>query len=520
MIEYQKNGKPAVLNYNVPEPTAYRGRNLIRMDYPESYFKTIKGQPVNVPKTQDVDKYKSVDELIDNGLVAIPPKAVKKSSVFAPVTKTAKTPAATTPVTLSAKAVPMTVVKDQLKLGAIPTLTNTVNGSPKLVFASNPVNVKPGIFLVETYKLSNFLGDYGAGKVINTFSLLPGEKTKISIKSYRSSTVKTTEASSIFDSYTSETEDVFEDAVQSENTDKQMEEDTFNYHVEAEAEASWGWGSASVSGGVSGSTNSSRETFAKNMSSSTNKHANKASAQRDIQVNSTSESTTTEGEESVIERQIENINISRTLNFIFRQMNQEFISILHLVDVKVGFYNGYEDTKMEVPLYDLDTLLNYCIAKPEYIVKIKKDILFALSNIIDYKGQVHADFITKRSFNEDGGTKSEFYAVNRKKQSIYDANNLPVEGIILNADKNVLRTDGVIVEALLGMSEALGDISRTEKEEYIKLKVKANEAATLENTLFGLYIDALKNNNTALCAEIIKYYQVIHQDNAATTPGN
>lgn len=518
MIEYQKNGKPSVLNYNVPEPTAYRGRNLIKLDYPETYFKPLKGQPVTTPKVQDLEKFKNLDDLISNGLIAMPKATVKtKMTIPKGNTKPASTgggQAAAAPAQLKVPAV--TLIKEQMKFNTIPMLVNTVTGDSKLVFASNPATVKPGIYLVETYKLSNFLGDYGAGKVINTFSLLPGEKTKISVKSYRSSTTKASQASSIFDSYTSETEDTFEDAVQSENTDKQMEEDTFNYHVEAEAEASWGWGKASVSGGVSGSTNSSRETFARNMSSSTNKHANKASAQRDIQINSASESTTTEGEESVIERVIENINISRTLNFIFRQMNQEFISILHLVDVKVGFYNGFADTRMEVPLYELDTLLDYCIAKPEFIAKVKKDILFALSNIIDYKGQVHTDFILKKIFNEDAAAKSEFYAVNRKKMSLYEPNGLSVEGIILNADKNVLRTDGVIVEALLGMSEALGDISRTEKEEYIKLKAKANETVTLQNSLFALYLDALKNNNSTVCAEVIKYYQAIRPESTET----
>ncbi|MBL0057004.1 MAG: hypothetical protein IPP31_12645 [Chitinophagaceae bacterium] len=509
MIEYQENGKPTVLNYNVPEPTAYRGRNLIRMEYPESYFKIIKGKTITAPKPEDLDKYISTSDFMVKGPVAYNPAlASKKVTKDLPTAKTAK-------ASTSGDPLPMSVVKDKTKAGSIPTLVPSVNGIPKLVFATSPEKVKPGIYIVETYKLSNFLGDYGAGRVINTFSLLPGEKTTISVKSYRSSTTKATSASSIFDSYTTETEDNFEDAVQSENSNSQLEEETFNYHAEAEAEAKWGWGSAKVSGGVSGSTNSSRETFAKNMSSSTNKHANKSSAQRDIQINTSSESTTTEGEETVIERQIENINISRTLNFIFRQMNQQFISILHLVDVKVGFYNGYPDTLMEVPLYELDTLLDYCIAKPEYAAKIKKDIIFALSNIIDYKGVVNSDMITKKIFTEADNTKTEFYAVNRNKFSLYEPAQKTVEGIILSVDTNVLRTDGVIVEALLGQCEALGDISRTEKEEYIELKSMANASVSLQNSLMSLYLEALKTKNTALSAEILKYYEIINAANPA-----
>jgi hypothetical protein len=39
----------------------------------------------------------------------------------------------------------------------------------------------PRLMIVEIYRLSSFLGNYGAGRVVKTFSLLPGEKTKISV---------------------------------------------------------------------------------------------------------------------------------------------------------------------------------------------------------------------------------------------------------------------------------------------------------------------------------------------------
>ncbi|MFD2614801.1 Ig-like domain-containing protein [Paenibacillus gansuensis] len=40
------------------------------------------------------------------------------------------------------------------------------------------------IILVESYRLSSYLANYGAGRTIKTFSLLPGEKSKISVRSY------------------------------------------------------------------------------------------------------------------------------------------------------------------------------------------------------------------------------------------------------------------------------------------------------------------------------------------------
>lgn len=42
-------------------------------------------------------------------------------------------------------------------------------------------------------------------------------------------------------------------------------------------------------------------------------------------------------------------------------MNQEFISLLHLVDVRVAFFNGFAESKREVPLPELDSLIDEVI---------------------------------------------------------------------------------------------------------------------------------------------------------------
>jgi hypothetical protein len=69
---------------------------------------------------------------------------------------------------------------------------------------------KPHLLLVETYRLSSFLGSYGVGCTIQTFSLLPGEKTKINIKTFRKTSADEKSASSILDSFSKESADDFE----------------------------------------------------------------------------------------------------------------------------------------------------------------------------------------------------------------------------------------------------------------------------------------------------------------------
>ena len=151
-----------------------------------------------------------------------------------------------------------------------------------------------------------------------------------------------------------------------EQSNKKNYDESFQYKVGVEAKASWGWGSASVSAQVSGGTNSAREEFAKNITNAVQKHVSKASAKREIQVNTSYEVKTQTGEETSIQREISNINVGATLNFVFRQMNQEFISILHLVDIRIGYFkvdtvNGVEKyTYREATLPEFDASAARC----------------------------------------------------------------------------------------------------------------------------------------------------------------
>ena len=66
-----------------------------------------------------------------------------------------------------------------------------------------------------------FLGNYGAGRIIKTFTLLPGEATKISIKTYTKTEAQQKSSSSILDSFTEESSQDFESSVQQEQSNKE-----------------------------------------------------------------------------------------------------------------------------------------------------------------------------------------------------------------------------------------------------------------------------------------------------------
>ncbi|MBV9772335.1 MAG: hypothetical protein JO040_00195 [Gemmatimonadetes bacterium] len=361
------------------------------------------------------------------------------------------------------------------------------------------------IILVESCRLSSYLGTYGVGRTLKTFSLLPGEKTKLSVKTYTKTETEAKQASSVLDSYSDESSVDFENSMAKEQSNKTSYDETSKYSVDGEAKASWGWGSASIKAGVSGGTNSAREEFAKNVSNAAQKHVAKASTKRDVQINTSYEVKSTTGEETEVVREIENVNVSRTLNFVFRQMNQEFITMLHLVDVRLAFFKVLEvngETRYvyrEFTLPEIDALLNEVVV-PEHRDEVRNNIVRQLQNVFDYR-EVRHEFVEWHQAASD--SSGAYLRVKRDYTSHYHDNatgtDIVVPGIILAANRYVLRTEGVVVEALLGQGDALDEYSRGLQDEAVMAKQLANSAARQQhrmNTL-AMQIVAAKDEEAA-----------------------
>jgi hypothetical protein len=495
LVELDPDGKPSVLNYNVPDPTSYHGRHLIRLEFPAGVFIKMPAPPREVPAAtgkgnEGVRQWAFSRTILTSNLVSLRKASVSKTrnTINSLREGTQKLEIVSSAVARVQPAELLDAVSDanieaNSKVGRLPFVVKTLSGASAVQFARPPVEPLPALYLVETVRLSNFLGDYGAGRTLHTFSLLPGEKTRITVNTYRNSSETATEASSIFDSYTSETADAFESAVQAETTAKDTAEQHVEWNVQAEAEGNWGVASASVSAGASGGSNTAREEFAKNASQAVEKHAQSASAKRDVTVNNTTTATIETGEQTAVERQIENINVGRTLNFVFRQLNQEFYSVLHLVDVRVGFFDGFAEHTREVSVGDIDRLLEYCVKTPEDRTSIKADILHALGNILDWRHEARSMLAT-RILPQRSGTALPVQVIDRDLRSTVSLGDrpIPVEGIPLDVRRVVLRTDGVIVEALLGQSPALDDYSAD-------LQTAKVEERRLENQRLALELD-------------------------------
>lgn len=388
---------------------------------------------------------------------------------------------------------------DNAHLGFV--IVPTPNGAGGSTTTTVPVDEtpEPQLFLIEVYGVSSILGDYGMGRTVRTFTLLPGETTTIRIKTWRSTKQSIKTASSIIDSHNQSARDRFQDQIQKETTDKATSSKTEKWHVEAQAKASWGFGSAKVTAGASGEYQSGREQFSRQAADSVREHAAESSSRRELSVTSSTEVTEETGAESNIERTITNVNMRRVLNFVFRELNQTYTTKLHLKDIRVGFTNGLSGTWREESISGLRGLLEEVIV-PTKIDETAKKILKIASVVFDASDtpvrlleSITYDDINdtysvaefERDANGDlaAPTPSKYYRFKRGPLTQRNAKN-PVPGALLSENTTVMRTDSVFVEALLGEADAL--------DEYA---MEIQQAAATEKTL--------QNNRETLLQQIV-----------------
>jgi len=407
----------------------------------------------------------------------------------------------------------------------MPVFYRTLSGRLKLRFIKVPSIPEPRLMFIETNKLTNFPGDYGAGITLKTFSLLPKEETEISIKTWKKSESTEKEASSVLDSFTEEKADEFEKSITAESSQSSRVEETQSYSASVSGSAGWGCCSVSASASASGSTSSTREQSSKNVMNATAKHAQTSSAKREINIDTSFEKSVSEGVETAIMRKIKNLNASRTLNFTFRQMNQQFHSIYHLTDLRIAFYNGFPGSMIEYSLFELGDLIKDNIIDPnnldgsikirfqkelglndlppeekllemannyyQFVYKRIEDLIlgeYGEGKLIDYLGNPRT-FVEKTSINgapeflrvipssDERGTTD--YTIREESES-QPAFVKTLDGIIINRKVLTMKTEGVIVESLLGIANALDNFSLKARNEKIRSKSLENDKTQIE----------------------------------------
>ena len=225
----------------------------------------------------------------------------------------------------------------------------------------------------------------------------------------------------------------------------------------------------------------------------TSKHAQSASAKREVNIDTNFERSVETGVETSIMRTIRNLNVTRTLNFTFRQMNQQFHSILHITDLRIAFYNGFPGSFREYALCDLGYLIDKYMTNFDACFPYMKGVLLKeYGSLADYQGNPKAliEEVTedtesylrvKPPLDKNGNPygQQEYYMRLEKLDSegkiIQEADKRYLDGVILGNKSITMKTDGVIVEALMGNANALDDYSYNYRLEKINKRKFENK---------------------------------------------
>jgi hypothetical protein len=392
-------------------------------------------------------------------------------------------------------------------LGGIGTSMHTVTA---------PLVPNPSLFIVEEYSVASYLGNFGVGKVLRTFSLLPGEKTQITVKTYKETETTRSHSENAVDSFTENSAKELETQLQQESgmTTNDTSDTATSAQVAVSASASFLKIQASASAAASKTKNVSagRSTNVNAMNKALNKHVSNSNTTRSVNVNTTSSERYKETEEESIVRTLENPNKSRTLNFVFRQLLQEYVTVTYLSDVRIAYCDGNASSFRVVDLQEIDRLLDEVI-KPDQIPIVKHQILSHYCPVLNKDGDP-LNFIQRRQVtigkggcelpvidqfmqaDADGNPiypTETYYVKNNNLQDVVQTQgkySITVPGVALNVQEFILNTDSVIVEALLGQGEALDCFNMRVQQAETNSAILQNELLTQQMAIVAALPDA------------------------------
>ena len=516
-------GSPSTIDYNLPQSTCYRATGLAKLNIDNSKFKATETTPPDIANNfWDVQVNRTLEAIrvdLDTRLTAIPRQNMLRDAFHLSVRSVASAQAGATIANVKAvsreevpnesivdkpliRTYPPVYDKDYLavriKQGYLPMPYRRFSGEVAIKYFPKPVQPKPQLSMVLHYKMCSYLGNYGAGQTVKTFSLLPGEKMEIGIRHYlrNESVQKLTQH--VLDSFSTSAADDLQNILEDEDTDSGLHSGTSSFNssssgnVGGNAGLNLGVFSLGISAGYSsdnssaGSVTDGTQWQGRHLASAVSSHVSKADSLRQIDVNVESTVTNISEDEETIKRTLENFNKSRVLNFVFRQLLQEYFTITYLDDVTFVYGNGYPEHDKTCRLSDLNNMLTEVLLDSTAVTVVKNKIYKYLCSICDYKGELigFIDSVTEHLANciDTHDTTEDITYVKKRnflaedfpseQRQIYRGK--VVNGIIVNVEDRIIRTSSLITEALLGKGEALDCYNQ-------KLQDSAAQKAYLEN---------------------------------------
>lgn len=372
--------------------------------------------------------------------------------------------------------------------------TGVQKDNPKILY-----DAEINFFVKFHYRMYTYPGKTGLGKVVKTISLLPEETLEIFTSNYLSSEISRIESENIIDSNSATCDNTMQKQL-SEQTLSSLEESSSasNYSNEFEGKVKgsgftigvYSKGSASASGSFS----SSSESFGTVASEQVSNFSDIITSSTDSSNHSriyevTAETYELEKSESLhtIKRTLKNINRTHTLNYVFRQLVQEYVSLIYLYDVTILVPKNSKQLR-PIKINELPAYLKSLGVQTKQNAEITADLLQQLSNIVDYDGETHSiievvpielkelkvkDLFGDSQFTNSIGNLKSSQSILESKKLFYKRikkglkttyENVEVPGIIINAKKRTLNTSSAVVDSILGPGHALDCWNRKLRE--------------------------------------------------------
>ncbi|WP_433003268.1 hypothetical protein [Kribbella sp. CA-294648] len=513
------NNPAAAINYSVPVPGSYTIRRMQPVEFPADWFtqaakiagtsleeQGVVTGPEDAPRL-DPDRLRGWYERLTP--LSIRPQQGPWGQL------PARPPAPTTETPLAqVRSLPHGVQRSELldKLAEVsvrqqensrqpvaltvpmPGLGRSVRLVP--ILPTSYTGSSPTIALVEVFRVSSFLGDYGLGRTIQTYSLLPGERTTITVETWRSADESREDSTSVFDSSDRNAQSRFTDEVESQAGNSAENSGTWASSLSANVGGGFSFfGLFGASAGAqtydAATSQYSRQQFSQSISRASSEHASQVNNSRQQSVHTATSTTTSTASSEGTAREIVNTNLRRVLNFVFRELNQTYETVTSLTEVRLAFYNGRQGSAQLVPLSELRSFLESTIVA-QHRDEVARTLLTAIAECTDHRGspqpmlqfgeRLGGVFDWKNAALDEAGHLKDLNSPLDAKLAWRlipdpvgqdDTPGPTVPGVVTARDKIVLRTDNVVIEALLGQADALDPYATAVQA----LDLQAREAA-------------------------------------------
>jgi hypothetical protein len=210
--------------------------------------------------------------------------------------------------------------------------------------------------------------------------------------------------------------------------------------------------------GVKGGSNEVRTAFGDATESATDKQIAETSASRRQTVSEQrSESAVDTETVTVNTRTIKNPNPTHTLNVFWFQLLEQYTSFLSLVKVEVAFRTGDPIHDRQVPLHDLDKLLNE-VLDPSKVSEVRESIKGELEVIHNFQDEA-VSIVEEVPFGPN-------HTILRLKKNLHSTfvlkdvsgnprRNINVEGVLLKALTRAIPSRLLVADLVVGESSAV-----------------------------------------------------------------